>query len=154
MSRVGQHVEKTTVIRLFPSPRRWLAVAAIVSLATLLAACASGGDGGDGTPPPEASPTAPAIDATEPSAQLTTEEAIAAGTLSAGHILQDSAPDLTSATLDGGVWTVTLKGMFYEPAATTPTSGPREPICAEVIVLVDDATSQYTELTFQQASGC
>ena len=56
------------------------------------------------------------------------------------------------------VWLTTVKGEFYEPMgppdpATTQTTR-REPICSEIVILIDDAAGQALELAFLPADSC
>ena len=106
---------------------------------------------------------------------LSQEEAVEAAKENAGAIIHDepvvdtqvertSYADAAEELGFGGdtppeasVWRVVFRGMFFEPQGPPdPPSPPppRKPVCAEITVLVEDATAQGLGLTFARSTGC
>ncbi len=123
------------------------AASLLVAASALIYACG-------GSPAPEVTPPV--------ATNLSEEEAIQIATNRAGLLIQDSTPQQIKAELTPPgttpVWSVTFKGMFYEPsgplAPPPATPRPREPVCSEIVVFIRDSTGEPRTLTFRDADSC
>ena len=141
----------------------------VLALSCVVALAACGSDGSDSAPSSTLGPP-----------RLSEDEVIAAAIQQASHIIQDTAAQEASARYttyvqalaeaglqkpepptradDSPVWLVRLKGLFYEPPGPAPvphqTPRPAQATCSELIILLDDSTGQYFDLTLRTSGSC
>ncbi len=72
--------------------------------------------------------------------------------------IDKAAPDREGPADATPVWMVTFKGVFYKPPGPgqepSETPRPRELHCSEIVVLIDDSTDPWGELTLLPAASC
>ena len=93
-----------------------------------------------------------------PGTRLSVDEAIQLATDNAVFMDPDTLQETTVDLNSSGVWTVTFKGLFYEPAGPPPppteTPRARGRVCSEVVVTVLDSNGLATGVRFRRADSC